>query len=93
MTSRHVTTDPTSAVDMVVVNSSRGHVRLNSSLIGRNLTVHCSAVNVVNLTSHDDNITITLSVVGLSLSLCHVTVSQHHVERRRFVSESMSRYS
>jgi len=58
------TTEPASALDEMVVNTSRGHVRLSSSLIGRNLTLHCSAVNVVDSVSYSDNVSVTFAVLG-----------------------------
>lgn len=57
------TTEPTSALDEMVVNASRGHVRLKSSLIGRNLTLHCSAVNVIDSMSYSDNVSVTFAVL------------------------------
>ena len=43
----------TSLADPMVVNISRGHVIISSSLIGHNVTLHCSAVNVIDSASRD----------------------------------------
>jgi len=63
------------SLDPMALNISRGHVLISSSLIGHNVTLHCSAVNVIDSVSHDardvidsvsrhDNVTVTFSVVG-----------------------------
>ena len=59
-----ISTDPTLDSNLAVVNASRGHVFVSSSLIGQNLTVHCSSVNVINSTSQYDNISLTFTVLG-----------------------------
>jgi len=47
-----------------MVDESRGHVRLSSSLIGQNVTLHCSAFNVVDSQSHSVNSSVTFLVLG-----------------------------
>jgi len=68
----NVTTGDSALDVLILVNGSvrgerdggGGHVRLSPSLIGRNLTIHCTAVNVVDSVSFYDNVSVTFAVLG-----------------------------